>query len=199
MKDDFINYLQSKGVALNPRVAAAFRAIDRADFMVSGDPEVDIPYPIGANQTISQPFVVAFMLDKLDLRPGMSILDVGSGSGWTTALLAHITGEEGCVVGVELVDELVDFGRNNLEKYEFEQASIIKAQEGVYGAPGKGPFDRILVSASANEEAVRSLLKQLKPDEGILVIPLNGRIDKIAKEHRESWSGFEFVPLKSGS
>lgn len=194
MKSEFIKYLNNLGVAINPRVAAAFKDINRADFMIEGDPEEDMPQKIYANQTISQPYVVAFMLDKLELEPGQKILDLGSGSGWTTALLAHITGEEGFVLGVEIIPELVIFGQNNLKKYSFEQAKIITAKTNIYGAPEYGPYDRILVSAKANEEVIQILLKQLKPD-GILVIPIEDRIEKITKGKRESYSGFRFVPL----
>ena len=69
---------------------------------------------MGHGQTCSQPSTVADMLQLLDVRPGMRVLDVGSGTGWTTALLGHLVGPEGCVIGCEIVPELVEWGRENL-------------------------------------------------------------------------------------
>lgn len=193
MEEEFVDYLQSKGVAQEPLVAEAFLAIERADFMYEGEAESDRPFPIPAQQTISQPYTVAFMLDKLDVKPGMKVLDVGSGSGWTTALLAHIVGEEGEVTGLEVHDELVAFGQKNLAKYKFSQATIKKAQ-GVYGDPQNAPYDRILVSAAAEGEIPEELITQLK-DDGILLCPVDDRIEKITKEGKEVFKGFAFVPL----
>ncbi|MFP4567477.1 MAG: hypothetical protein ACLFN8_00890 [Candidatus Woesearchaeota archaeon] len=119
MREEFVKKLQEKGVAKNPRVAAALKDTNRADFMITGDPEQDEPQRIYAGQTISQPYTVAFMLDLLRLKPGQKILDVGSESGWTTTLLAHITGEEENVIGVKIEPELVSFGQNNLKKIPF--------------------------------------------------------------------------------
>lgn len=195
MREEFVKKLQNKGVAKNPRVAAALKDINRADFMITGDPEQDEPQKIYAGQTISQPYTVAFMLDILDLEPGQKILDVGSGSGWTTTLLAHITGEEGSVIGVEIEPELISFGQKNLEKYQFEFAKITESNKNTYGAPEYAPYDRILISAEATESAIKILSKQLKPN-GVLVGPIGDEIIKITKEKRETWKGFKFVPLK---
>ncbi|MFP4523342.1 MAG: protein-L-isoaspartate O-methyltransferase family protein [Candidatus Woesearchaeota archaeon] len=198
MEKSFVKYLQERGVARNPRVAAAFRAINRGDFMLEGSLEADIPFPIPAGQTISQPYTVAFMLDKLEVEPGMKVLDVGSGSGWTTALLAHIVGEEGEVVGIEIKRELVKFGRKNISKYELNNAKILPAKEGILGLPEESPFDRILVSAAAKGEAPREFIDQLA-EGGILVIPVDNRIEKITTQSKEIFEGFTFVPLQQKS
>src|SRR3954465_3340038 len=99
------------------QVADAFAAVPRDLFLPESERRratYDGPLPIGHGQTNSQPRTVAAMLRLLDVRPGHRVLDVGSGSGWTTALLAHVVGPLGEVVGVELEPSLVEFGRRNL-------------------------------------------------------------------------------------
>src|SRR5690606_38128230 len=108
-------------------VAAAFRTVDRADFLRPADrtnAQHDGPIPIGHGQTSSQPRTVRAMLEWLDVRPGQRVLDVGSGSGWTTALLAQLVGPEGAVLGLERVPDLVTFGQENLDRYDVPGASI---------------------------------------------------------------------------
>lgn len=88
----------------------AFRKVDRADFVPDSlleRADQNVPLPIGYGQTISQPSTVSFMLELLDSKPGNEILDIGSGSAWTTALLSAIAGETGSVVGLEIIPELV--------------------------------------------------------------------------------------------
>jgi protein-L-isoaspartate(D-aspartate) O-methyltransferase len=150
-------------------------------------------------QTISQPYVVAFMLELLEPQEGQKILDIGFGSGWTTSLLAEIVGKNGKVYGIEIVPEVFEFGKKNIEKYNFLQKGIVEIflMDGSKGFPEKAPFDRILVSAAA-KKIPEELISQLK-DNGILVIPdfegiwkikkINGKIEK------EYHYGFVFVPL----
>ena len=127
-REELIEHLQSgTRVLKTPRIRAAFEAVDRADFVTSGYlPEAyeDYPLPIGAGQTISQPSTVAFMLELLEPAEGQNILDIGCGSGWTTALLAHVAGGKGSVLGLERIPELVAFGGENLSKYGFPQETI---------------------------------------------------------------------------
>lgn len=199
-KDQLIIHLQSSGILKTPQIINAFQKIDRADFILpeySEEQYNDYPLPIGHGQTISQPTTVAFMLELLQPKQGEKILDVGSGSGWTTALLAHITGEKGKVFGVELVPKLVEFGNENLKKYDMPWTSIKQAGDAL-GLPEQAPFDKILVSASAEKMPDR-LITQLKVG-GRLVIPVQNsiwQIDKISETEtkKTEFPGFVFVPL----
>ena len=191
-------------VLRSPKIIKAFEKVNRKDFVRSeyvGRAYDDIPLPIGYNQTISQPTTVAFMLELLELKEGLKVLDVGSGSGWTTALLANIVGKKGEVVGVELIPELVNFGRENIGKYCNGSNVNIFPAEGTIGYPLKSPYDRILVSASADEIPLE-LIKQLKVS-GVLVIPVKNSIYKLIRKSndisdvsKEEYPGFVFVPLR---
>lgn len=190
--------LIKEGTLKTKSVIEAFRNIDRKDFVLSEykeDAYKDIPLPIGYGQTISQPTTVAFMLELLQVKKGDRVLDVGSGSGWTTALLSYLA-KDGFVWGVEILPELVLFGKSNLSKYNFKNSIILEAKEEI-GLREKGPFDKILVSASA-ETVPFLLLEQLK-EGGIMVIPIRDSIWKIKKINgkieTEVFEGFLFVPL----
>jgi len=200
-KKGLIEYLESTQGFRSMQLRRAFDEIDRRDFVRGeyfDDAYGDYPLPIGFGQTISQPATVLFMVSLLDPRPGEKILDIGSGSGWTTALLATAIGDTGQVFGIEIVPDLVEFGRSNLAKYHLPQAKILPAGETI-GFPQKAPFDKILVSASAHE-LPEGLLAQLKLG-GRLVLPIENsvwKIDKVSetKINREEFPGFAFVPLR---
>ena len=100
----------------------ALLKVDRINFIRPEDLNrayMDNPLSIGYGQTISQPYTVVFMMELLQAENGNKVLDVGSGSGWTTALLAYIVQKEGSVLGMERVSDLVQFGSSNVEKYDF--------------------------------------------------------------------------------
>ena len=187
------------GTVKSPEIIDAFTAVDRKYFVPNTYTElayVDMPLSIGNNQTISQPSTVAFMLEHLDVQNGDKVLDIGSGSGWTTALLCHLVGEKGSVTGLERVDALAEQGKINLSQFNFNHCSIEKAGESL-GLPGER-FDRILVSASA-DEIPKELFSQLNVG-GILVIPVKNSILKFKKVSesevtQEAFYGFVFVPL----
>jgi protein-L-isoaspartate(D-aspartate) O-methyltransferase len=181
-------------------VDQAFKAVDRSDFVpahLRSQVGVDAPLPIGFGQTISQPTTVKLMLEWLDAQPGDKVLDVGSGSGWTTALLAHLVGPKGQVYAVERIPELVEFGRENCRKYYVTNVQFSVADK-MYGLPQWAPYDRILVSA-ASSGLPEELLAQIKKG-GKLVIPLKNDILEITKVSATDYQtlvhpGFRFVPL----
>lgn len=180
-------------------VAAAFAAHPREGFLRRGErPRAgyDGPLEIGAGQTNSQPRTVEAMLRLLEVRPGQRVLDLGSGSGWTAALLAHLVGATGEVIGVELVPALVRFGRANLRRTGQPWAGIRRAEPGVLGWPSEAPYDRILVSAEP-EHLPTTLVDQLSED-GIMVIPVAGRMLRVRNPGaRVSEHGhYRFVPLR---
>ncbi len=201
--DELVDGIVRSGVLSTPRIIDAFRATDRADFVpdyrrVSAYD--DQALPIGYEQTISQPSTVAFMLELLAAKEGQKILDIGTGSGWSTALLAHIVGPTGSVLGIERIPELVTFGSANLAKYDLPHAHIERAGLEL-GAPDRAPFDRILVSATSRE-LPRELISQLT-EGGILIVPVAHAICRVVRvEHQpiiDRYEGFVFVPLIRGN
>ncbi len=181
-------------------VDEALRAVLRADFVRPEQVnlvDIDAPLPIGFGQTISQPTTVRLMLEWLAVDPGNHILDVGSGSGWTTALLAYLAGLSGQVDAVEIVPELVNFGRQNCRRLGLNNVRFYQAGP-VLGLPRLAPFDRILVSA-APQSLPRELIGQLAPG-GKMVLPVRNDVIEIAKRpngqtERSAHPGFVFVPL----
>ncbi len=201
--DELIRELKNQGILRSKNIISAFRTVDRADFVPEKMKDLaylNRPLPIGAEQTISQPATVAFMLELLQPQKGEKILDVGSGSGWTTALLSHLVGPTGRVKGLERVDDLVEFGRKNLQKYlakfSWRNAQIRRSGK-ILGDPENAPYDKILVSASAQELPVE-LFAQLR-EGGVMVIPIQNSIWRITKKEgralTEEFPGFVFVPL----
>lgn len=195
-----VNELKTSGVLRSPNLIKAFTWVDRADFVAPETLEFayeDRPLPIGFGQTISQPYTVAFMLELLSPEAGDKILDLGSGSGWTTALLAACVGPKGQIFGVEKVPGLVKFGQSNLAKYNFINASIQAAGKAL-GLSKAAPFDEILVSAAASA-LPQELIDQLRVG-GSLVMPIQSSVFKITKLDRakvktQEFPGFAFVPL----
>jgi protein-L-isoaspartate(D-aspartate) O-methyltransferase len=179
---------------------AAFAAVPREDFLPPAERPWaggDHPLPIGHGQTNSQPTTVANMLALLEPGPGHRVLDVGSGSGWTTALLARLVAPDGRVLGTEIVPELVERGRAALAPYADGRAEIRAAVPGVLGLPEEAPFDRILVSAEARQMPA-PLVDQLA-EGGILVVPVAGAMHRVRRtaggleDTEHGW--YRFVPL----
>ena len=183
------------------RVAEAFKAMPREGFLPPGERRsaaYDGPLPIGRGQTNSQPSTVQAMLRLLDVHPGQKVLDVGCGSGWTTALLAHLVGRTGRVLGVELEPDLVDFGSANLDCAGVPWASIHEATPGVLGLPDAAPFHRILVSAMARD-LPDELVAQLHTG-GVMVAPVGGTMLRVSSSMRgvgiTRHGAYRFVPLR---
>lgn len=189
-------YLQDNGVLHSKNLIQSFNAIDRKDFVPShlqAEAYEDYPLHIGENQTISQPYTVAFMLELLELNKEDMVLDIGCGSGWTTALLAYIVRD---VKALERIPSLLDLAKNNLKRYAFKNIHLALAGERL-GLPGKH-FDKILVSAAA-EELPMELVSMLEPN-GVMVIPIRNKISMITKGYgndfrQKDFFGFSFVPL----
>jgi len=185
------------------RVRVAMAAQPRERFLPPSErrrASYDGPLDIGHGQTNSQPRTVSAMLLLLDVRPGQRVLDVGSGSGWTTALLAELVGPTGSVLGLERVRDLVVTGGANVEAAGMPWARVRAAATGVLGAPDEGPFDRVLVSAMATR--LPSQLVDQLGTHGILVVPVGGRMVRVVRDdtapdgRRLSEHGrYRFVPL----
>lgn len=184
------------------RIEKSFQAIDRKDF-VRKDYQVeayeDYAIPIGEGQTISQPTTVAYMLELLNPELGDKVLDVGCGSGWTTALLSQIVGKNGKVIGVEIKKGLAEFGQKNLDRYNFPQAEIRNADV-MKDEQEEAPFDKILVSAAA--ESIPDILTHQLKKSGTLVMPRGDTIVQLIKKSKTDFkesehTGFRFVPLKT--
>ncbi len=163
-----------------------------------GYASLDRALPIGFGQTNSQPSTVRAMLAALRVHVGDRVLDVGSGSGWTTVLLARLVGPTGLVVGVELVPELTVRGRTAVDASDVPWARVEQAVPDTLGWPQDGPFDRILVSAQGETMPV-ALLDQLT-DDGTMVLPVHGRLLRLRRGERpEVLGAYVFVPLVTGT
>ncbi len=187
---------------ITDRTRAAMLRVPRQLFLpadVRAYAAEDRPLPIGHGQTNSQPTTVAHMLSQLDPQPGDRVLDVGSGSGWTAALLAHLVGRQDLVYALERVPELVDLAHTQLMSAGFGQVALEQADPDVLGMPSRAPFDKILVSAEA-PSLPDALVQQLAPG-GRLVIPVAGRLLVIDRSRSgdvavRRLGRYAFVPLR---
>lgn len=188
--------------AAERRLDDAFAALPRTQFLPEDQRPYaaqDRPLPIGEGQTSSQPSTVRAMLALLDVQAGQRVLDVGAGSGWTTALLARLVGPTGRVVGVELEPRLAEWGAQNLARAGMPWASLEPATEGVLGRPDLAPFDRILVSAMASRLPEELVEQVARP--GRMVVPVAGTMLLVVRDdvgevtvHRHG--AYSFVPLR---
>jgi protein-L-isoaspartate(D-aspartate) O-methyltransferase len=185
------------------RVLEAMRAVPRDLFVPSelaGEAWDNVPLPIGAGQTISQPLVVARMLEMLEIQPGARILDIGTGSGYHAALLAHLGSH---VWSVERHRALSDQAKANLEKAEIYNVTLVVG-DGARGLPETAPFDAINVAAAAGHDIPQALIDQLGVN-GRLIVPVQTGDQRLWLVHRTPGGRFErtglervrFVPLVS--
>jgi protein-L-isoaspartate(D-aspartate) O-methyltransferase len=171
--------LRSRGIS-EPAILDAFRSVPRECFVA---PQVahlayaDHPLPIEAGQTISQPYIVALMIQAAAVKPGDKVLEVGSGSGYAAAVMSRIAS---CVIGIERQSELVTVARDRLARLGFDNVEIVTA-DGTKGWAQAGPYDAILAAASGSHVPA-SLLAQLAPC-GRLVMPVGtpGGVQKLVK------------------
>lgn len=214
-KEQLVKILIDDGYLKTPSIIKAFQEIDRADFVpenLKDSAYENMALSIGHKQTISQPLVVAFMLELLELKPGEKVLEIGTGSGWKTALMAKLVGENGRVISVERIAELYKFARKNIAKYGFlkkyarkfssseQRTALVELilGDGSRGYKEQAPFDKI-IAAAAGDEIPSEWKEQLKIG-GRIVAPVKESIaviDKIGKENftQKDYFGFSFVPL----
>ena len=193
--------LRRRGIA-EPAILDAFRAVPREAF-VGGEHAAlaygDHPLPIAAGQTISQPYIVALMIQAAAIRGGDTVLEIGAGSGYAAAVISRIAGT---VIGIERQHELAQIARERLRRLGFDNVEIVEG-DGTRGCADRAPFDAILAAASGSH-VPESLIAQLAPG-GRIVMPLGGpggaqELVKVTKQEgglltQESLGGVRFVPL----
>jgi len=200
---EFLLALRRRGIA-DQAVLRAMDEVPRGRFVESGYVEsayADQALPIACGQTISQPYVVAYMSERLALKPHHRVLEVGTGSGYQAAILSRLARE---VVSIERYRTLADAARERLAALGYNNVEVVTG-DGFAGVPARAPFDRIIVTAAA-ETIPQTLLNQLA-EGGVMVLPLGPRngtqhIIKLTKTEtdvrREDLIPVRFVPLLSG-
>ncbi|RMF91018.1 MAG: protein-L-isoaspartate(D-aspartate) O-methyltransferase [Methanobacteriota archaeon] len=201
-KEALIERLISLGYLKSPSVIEAMRAVDRDFFLPRGMERFaydDSPLPIGHDQTISAPHMVAIMCEKADLHAGQKVLEIGAGSGYHACVTSKITKQR--VYSVERLPELAEEAKRNLARAGCDKVVVIVG-DGTLGYPPEAPYDRIIVTAAA-PDIPKPLVEQLKAG-GKLLIPVGSRwaqdLLRITKHDdgtttKENLGGCVFVPL----
>jgi protein-L-isoaspartate(D-aspartate) O-methyltransferase len=199
-RQQLVEELRARGIH-DERVLAAIAIIPRERFLdgpYAAHAYEDSALPIGEGQTISQPYTVAYQTQALELKPGEKILEIGTGSGYQTAILAQMGLR---VYTIERHVTLLEQARKRLEALGFHRV-ISRAGDGSRGWPEFAPYDAILVTAGA-PDVPESLTKQLNPNGGRMVIPIGNKRGQIMhlirfdgnKTSDKPLDGFSFVPL----
>jgi protein-L-isoaspartate(D-aspartate) O-methyltransferase len=200
---EFLLTLRRRGIG-DQAVLRAMDEVPRGQFVASefiGRAYADQALPIDCGQTISQPYVVAYMTEQLALRPHHRVLEVGTGSGYQAAVLSRLARE---VVSIERYRTLAEQARNRLTVLGYTNVEIVVG-DGFDGVPGRAPYDRIMVTAAA-ETIPQTLLDQLA-DDGVMILPLgphggSQHIIKLTKSKtgiaRQDLIAVRFVPLLAG-
>jgi protein-L-isoaspartate(D-aspartate) O-methyltransferase len=200
---EFLLGLRRRGIA-DQAVLRAMDEVPRGQFVepdFAGRAYADQALPICCGQTISQPYVVAYMSEQLGVRPPHRVLEIGTGSGYQAAVLSRLARE---VVSVERYRTLAEQARGRLQALGYDNVEVVVG-DGFGGAPGRAPFDRVLITAAA-ESVPQALVDQLA-DGGIMVLPLGSHggaqnIVKLTKSQmgmtRENLIAVRFVPLLPG-
>jgi protein-L-isoaspartate(D-aspartate) O-methyltransferase len=194
------HHIRGRGIS-DARVLDAMESVPRELFLPADQRHhayEDRALPLACGQTVSQPYIVAAMTEALDLRPGDRVLEVGTGSGYQAAVLAHM---EARVYSVERLRRLAEEARVRLDRVGAENVRL-KVGDGTLGWPEEAPFDAVVVTAAAPSPPA-ALLDQLSPEGGRLVIPVGDRwlqeLTKIVRDGarytHESLMGCRFVPL----
>jgi len=183
-----------------PSVLKAMRKVPRHEFVPSEAREYsyeDYPLPIGYNQTISQPYIVAAMTEALELTPEKKVLEIGTGSGYQAAVLAEIVDK---VYSIEIVPQLAERAKDTLKKLNYTNVKV-RAGDGYLGWPEEAPFDAIIVTC-APDDIPDPLIEQLA-EGGQIIIPVGGRFGqrlvRVTKKDgelkTENLMGVIFVPM----
>jgi protein-L-isoaspartate(D-aspartate) O-methyltransferase len=192
--------LESRGIK-NPRVLEAMRSVPRHLFVPPGQRRFaygDYPLPIGEDQTISQPYIVALMTELLDIQSGDKVLEVGTGSGYQAAVLAELTSR---VYSIEIIPELARDASQRLQKLGYNQVEV-KSGDGYEGWEKHAPYDAVIITA-ATEEIPPPLFDQMK-ETGRMVLPLGNPqgvqtlvvvTKEDGKKKIQRLSGVRFVPM----
>jgi protein-L-isoaspartate(D-aspartate) O-methyltransferase len=200
-RDQMMAVLRRRGIR-DIRLLAAMEHIPREEFIPEPfrkDPYGDHPVSIGFGQTISQPWMTAFMTQVLELRGTEHVLEIGTGSGYHTAILAQLAES---VVSIEYIPELVEAAEENLHRIGLGQNVLLLAGDGSAGVPEHAPYEAIIVAAGA-PATPQALLDQLGPG-GRLVIPVGSLDDQELRLITRREMGFDsetvslcrFVPLR---
>lgn len=193
--------LRRRGIT-EPQILDAFRAVPREAFIGEIYAHLaygDHPLPIEAGQTISQPYIVALMIQAAAIKPGDKVLEIGSGSGYAAAVISRIARR---VIGIERQPELVRVALERLERLGCDNVAILEG-DGTRGYAGEAPFDAILAAASGSHVPV-PLVGQLSPN-GRLIMPIGEpdsvqQLVKVTKQEdgilkEENLGSVRFVPL----
>lgn len=198
---DLVNKLKNDSVLISQNIEDAILVVDRADFVTEENLDFayeDIALSTLSSQTMSQPSTVTFMLEKLELRKGLTVLEIGFGSGWVTALIAEIIGEKGKIESFEISEDIHKFGATNLGKYDFKNINLHQGSVADHLEKGE-KYDRIISGAALGGNV--KLIRESLNVGGIAVVPLqNNSIHKITRTEddfvKENFYGFVFVPIK---
>lgn len=198
-----VEALRGRGHLRDPRVAEAMLRVPRHLFLPGMEDEAyrDTPLPIGRHQTISAPHMVAMMAEALDARPGMTVLEVGAGSGYHAAVVAELVVPGGKVWSVERVAALAEQAREHLAKAAYADRVEVVVGDGSLGLPERAPYDRAYLTCAA-PAVPPPILEQLAPG-GKLLAPVGDRtsqellmVEKTARGTVErDLGGCVFVPL----
>jgi len=193
--------LRRRGIS-EPDILDAFRAVPREAFISDEYAHLaygDHPLPIEANQTISQPYIVALMIQAAAIKAGDKVLEVGAGSGYAAAVISRIAQK---VIGIERQHDLVELARERLRRLGYDNVEIVEG-DGTKGCREEAPFDAVLAAASGSH-VPRPLVEQLATD-GRIVMPLGEpgwvqELIKVTKQgdgilRQENLGGVRFVPL----
>jgi len=203
-KSRLLKHWQESGIIKDKKILEAFKKIPREKFIKKEQGEEaygDYPLPIGGGQTISQPTTVMLMTQALELKPGDKVLEVGTGSGYQAAIISRIIGKSGKLVSTEIVPELAESARQNIEKIGLKNVEIVH-HDGSKGYINESPYDKIIVTAAC-PRIPKPLVSQLR-ENGIIVAPVGSLNEQVMVKARkkgsrlieENLGDFMFVPLR---